>query len=88
VLVLTGTASGTAVANLATGLFTFIRPAGNYSVNVSTGEGSPLLPIGSLDFELGGYGHWGLRSAQNRVVGEWHHDDFWRLGDGMGRNFK
>jgi len=48
-LVLTGSASGTATANLALGVFTFNGSVGNYTVNVSTGEGSPLLPMGSLD---------------------------------------
>jgi len=48
-LVLTGSASGTATANLALGVFTFNGTVGNYVVNVSTGEGSPLEPIGALD---------------------------------------
>jgi hypothetical protein len=48
-LVLTGSASGTASANLALGVFSFNGSVGNYAVNVSTGEGSPLLPTGSLD---------------------------------------
>jgi len=49
VLHLTGAAAGTATVNLATGVFTFNGSVGNYSVNVSTGEGSPLLPLGALD---------------------------------------
>jgi hypothetical protein len=48
-LVLTGSASGTASANLALGVFSFNGSVGNYLVNVSTGEGSPLLPMGNLD---------------------------------------
>jgi hypothetical protein len=48
-LVLTGTASGTASANLALGVYSFNGSVGNYTVNVSTGEGSPLLPTGALD---------------------------------------
>jgi PEP-CTERM motif len=48
-LVLTGSASGTATANLSLGVFSFNGSVGNYAVNVSTGEGSPLLPVGALD---------------------------------------
>jgi hypothetical protein len=48
-LVLTGSASGIAVANTSTGLYTFLGDVGNYVVNITTGEGSPLLSPGSLD---------------------------------------
>jgi hypothetical protein len=48
-LVLTGSASGTASADLALGVFSYNGSVGNYTVNVSTGEGSPLLPMGQLD---------------------------------------
>jgi hypothetical protein len=48
-LVLTNSASGTASANMSQGVYTFNGTVGNYGVNVSTGEGSPFLSIGSLD---------------------------------------
>jgi hypothetical protein len=48
-LVLTGSASATASPNLALGVFTLDADVGNYIVNVTIGEGSPLEPIGSLD---------------------------------------
>jgi hypothetical protein len=48
-LVITGSVSGTASANLALGVFSFNGSVGNYTVNVTTGEGSPLLPTGNLD---------------------------------------
>jgi len=35
--------------NTATGVFSYDGGVGNYVVNVSTGEGSPLLSLGSLD---------------------------------------
>jgi len=46
-LVLTGGASGTAFDS--SGVDTFDGRVGNYNVNVSTGEGTPVLAIGSLD---------------------------------------
>ena len=46
-LVLTGSASG--VAFVGSGVYTFDGSVGNYNVNVSTGEGSPVLPLGYLD---------------------------------------
>ena len=46
-LVLTGAASGS--ATVGSGVYTFNGSVGNYNVNVSTGEGSPLLPMGNLD---------------------------------------
>jgi hypothetical protein len=48
-LVLTGSASGTASANMSLGVYSYNGSVGNYVVNVTTGEGSPLLPLGSLD---------------------------------------
>jgi hypothetical protein len=46
-LVLTGSASGSAIVG--SGFYSFDGTVGNYSVNVSTGEASPLLPMGNLD---------------------------------------
>ena len=46
-LVLTGSASGSAIVG--SGVYTFNGSVGNYNVNVSTGEGSPLLAMGFLD---------------------------------------
>ena len=47
VLHLTGAAAGS--ATVGSGVYTFNGSVGNYNVNVSTGEGSPLLPMGNLD---------------------------------------
>jgi len=49
ILHLTGAAAGVATVNLATGVTTFNGVVGNYNFNVSTGEGSPALTLGSLD---------------------------------------
>jgi PEP-CTERM motif len=49
-LVLTGSASGAAtLSGPGNSVYSFTGSVGNYTVNVSTGESSPLLPIGSLD---------------------------------------
>jgi hypothetical protein len=44
----TGSASGLALSPSA-GVYTFLGTVGDYSVNVTTGEGSPVLSLGNLD---------------------------------------
>jgi PEP-CTERM motif len=48
-LVLAGSASGLAFTNATTGVYTFDGSVGGYLVNVTTGVGSPSLPLGALD---------------------------------------
>jgi hypothetical protein len=50
-LVLNYTCLTCVALNPTPGVYTFIGSVGNYLVNVSTGSGSPLLPMGNLDLD-------------------------------------
>jgi hypothetical protein len=91
-LALTGSASATTI--MSGGVYTLDATVGNYSVNVSTGEGSPLLPPGTLDLNsvdtaIEGSGTlkiWWSENGITSVFGGWSMQWGGTLSTGAGGN--